>query len=139
MESLKKGKRLVVSIIIFVLVLDIIVIAISSSFYAVSGMLGQATYKIAQGLFRLFLEGIILFFLYAGHRWAKWLLSILFFLGGLFSLFSALATFSFLLLFMGVAYITIGIILLSSKPVKDFLEYQKKGKINDLDNNLNDF
>ena len=128
MDLVLKGKRIVISLIVFVLVSDVIVIAINSSLYAVNGMFGQATFKIAQGLFRLFLEGVILFFLYAGHGWAKWLLSILLLLGGALSLLSVLLTYSFFSLFIGIIYLTFGIVLLKSESIKCFLENQRNGK-----------
>ncbi|OPX42130.1 hypothetical protein CLHUN_40360 [Ruminiclostridium hungatei] len=127
LESIEKGKKLVTSIIILILLIDIFTIAITSSIYAVSGMMSDATYKIMQGIFRLLLEGLILFFLYKGHKWAKWLMIVLLFIGGLFSLITFITSFSIIILLMGIVYIVIGIILTTSKSVKLFLEFQKNG------------
>lgn len=139
MDYLSKGKKIVVSIIVFVLLVDIVSIAITSSLYLVNDMVEKATFKIIQGLFRLVLEGVILFFLYSGHKWAKWLICILFLMGGLFSLVSTVATFSIIMLLLGVIYIFAGVILLSSKAVKEFFDYQRNGKVNDLNTSSNDF
>ncbi len=127
METIEKGKKLVTSIIILILLIDIFTIAITSSINAVNGMMSDATYKIIQGIFRLVLEGLILFFLYKGHKWAKWLMSILLFIGGLFSIITFITSFSIIILSMGLVYIVSGINLTSSKSVKLFLEYQKNG------------
>ncbi len=127
METIEKGKKLVTSIIILILLIDIFTIAITSSINAVNGMMSDATYKIIQGIIRLLLEGLILFFLYKGHKWAKWLMSILLFIGGLFSIITFITSFSIIILSMGLVYIVSGINLTSSKCVKLFLEYQKNG------------
>lgn len=127
METIEKGKKLVTSIIILILLIDIFTIAITSSINAVNGMMSDATYKIIQGIIRLLLEGLILFFLYKGHKWAKWLISILLFIGGLFSIITFITSFSIIILSMGLVYIVSGINLTSSKCVKLFLEYQKNG------------
>lgn len=135
MESIEKGKKLVTSIIILMLLIDIFTIAITTSIYAVNDMINYATYKIMQGIFRFILESLILFFLYKGHKWAKWLIIILLFIGGLFSLISFLANFSFIFFVLGIVYIVISIILITSKPVNMFLEFQKHGnKFTDDDN-----
>jgi hypothetical protein len=138
MESIDKGKKLVTSIIILILLIDIFTIAITSSIYAVNGMMSYATYKIMQGIFRFILEGLILFFLYKGHKWAKWLLIILLFIGGLFSLISFLANFSFIVLLLGIVYIVIGMILTTSKSVKIFFEFQKGGEKFTSDDEFNE-
>lgn len=50
METIEKGKKLVTSIIILILLIDLFTIAITSSINAVNGMMGDATYKIIQGI-----------------------------------------------------------------------------------------
>ncbi len=127
METIEKGKKLVTSIIILILLIDLFTIAITSSINAVNGMMSDATYKIIQGIIRILLEGLILFFLYKGHKWAKWLMSILLFIGGLFSIITFITSFSIIILSMGLVYIVSGINLTASKSVKLFLEYQKNG------------
>jgi len=125
MESVLKGRKIVIGIIITILLIDFITIAVTSSLSVSYGNIEEATYNLMQGIFRFILECLLLFFLYKGHKWAKWTILILFFLGGLFSLISLLQIFNIFLLFLGLIYISIGITLLKSSSVKDFLRYQK--------------
>jgi len=125
MESVLKGKKIVIGIIITILLLDIIVIAITSSLYAYYGEIDEVLNELVTGSIRLILESFLLFFLYKGHQWAKSLLVFLLLLGVIFSLFSLLLSFNIWMIFMAVLYIIISVNLLVPKSVKDFFRYQR--------------
>lgn len=80
-------------------------------------------YAFFQGTFIFLLEGIILFFVYKGREWAKWLIAILLFYWIVFSFVSYI--FSIFLLLMVLVYLAIGVILISSSSVKKFMIFQK--------------
>jgi peptidoglycan/LPS O-acetylase OafA/YrhL len=128
MDSIKKGKRIIVSIIVAVLLIDFIIIAFVSTLYAMNGKYDYAAFKTVQGGFRFLLEMLILYFLYRGHKWAKWTLTILLLLGGLLSVFSLMSSFNVFSLVLGVIYISISSILIASESVNNFFKYQRDGK-----------
>lgn len=132
MENVNKGKKNIIGIIVLILLIDIITITVTSSLYAVYGNHEYATYKLMQGMFRFLLTGILLFFLYKGHKWAKWLTTFLFIIGGLLAIISLLVRFNFLMLLMGIVYGGICIVLIKSSSIKDFMRYQR-GEANIVD------
>lgn len=125
MELVQKGKKIVISIIVLMLLIDIVIIAVTSSVLAVSGYVSYATYNLMKGIFRFVLTVLVLFFLYKGYRWAKWLMVSLLFLGGGYAVLSLISAFNIVVLAMAAIYICIGVILIFSKPVNDFFRYQK--------------
>lgn len=78
-----------------------------------------------KGTFIFFLEGIILFFVYKGHEWAKWLITILLFYWIVLSFVFTSSVFNIFLLLMVLVYLAIGVILISSSSVKKFMIFQK--------------
>jgi len=110
---------------VIVLLIDIKTTASVSWIYAVSGRMDLASYKFLRGIFRFIFTGLLLFFLYKGHRWAKWLSVALFGLGGLASLVSLVSSFNLILLIMGSVYAFFCISLIVSGSVNNFLRYQR--------------
>ncbi|WP_027399710.1 hypothetical protein [Anaerovorax odorimutans] len=131
MELIKKGKKIVIGIIIALIIIDIITIPGSTYIYAINGSMNQVISHLIQATIRLGLESIILFFLYKGHIWAKNLMVILLLIGGFFGLViitsSKLYLFEIYFLIMSVVFIISAIILTASKSVKSFLYFQKNG------------
>lgn len=136
MNMVNKGKKMIIILIVTVLLIEITLIAILSSFYAAHGRLELASFKLLQGIFRLMLTGLILFFLYKGHRWAKTLLIILFISGGLISLLSLVSNFNIISLALGLVYVLFSVMMIVSKNVNVFLEYQRGEFVPDLDENI---
>lgn len=136
MPSVKKGKKIVVWIIALLLVIDIIITIVTSSLYAINHMMEYAISNLLQGVVRFILTGILLFFLFKGHKWAKWTITILLLLCGLWVMISLLATFSFILLIMGIFCLGIGITLIASNSVNQFFKNQRgEIKVEDSCNN----
>lgn len=125
METVLRGKKIVVFMIMAFLLISIITTCVTSSSYTVNGRTDYAFNLLFQGIFRFILECVILFFLYKGHKWAKWLTVILFLIGGLIGLISLLSYSNIIITLIVIVYITFGITFLTSKSVKDFLRYQK--------------
>jgi hypothetical protein len=129
MPDIIKGKRIAIGIIVLLLVIDIAVTMATSSMYAANGELGIASYKLLQGIFRFILTGVILYFFYKGHGWAKWLMAILLILGGLIALLSQVQDFEIISLLFAIVYLGVGSMMILSRSVRDFLNYQKGRKV----------
>jgi uncharacterized membrane protein YfhO len=125
MASVEKGKKIIVGVVVSLLLIDFITTAATSSLYATNGMMEQASYKLLQGMFRFILTGVILFFLYKGHKWAKLLITILLLAGGLAVLLSLSNSFNLITLAMGAIYFFISFILLTSNSVNKFMKAQR--------------
>lgn len=125
MEIVNKGRKMVIAMITIVLTMDILTILRVSSTYAISGNLELASSKLIQGAFRLLLTGLMLFFLYKGHRWAKWLTVVLFSIAGISSVLLLISGFNLILFAMGVIYVLLGVIIISSGSVNNFFRYQR--------------
>lgn len=134
MQSVLRGKKITIAIIVIMLLVDITTTAITSSIYASYGDSGQASFKIMQGLFRFMLTGLLLFFLYKGHGWAKWIITILALIAGAISL---LSIFNVILILMAAIYITIGVLLIVSKDIKHFMLSQRGEFPSSTDENYN--
>ncbi len=125
MESTVKGKKMVIGIIVLVLLIDIITIIVTSSLYVSAGDMALALSKSLTGIIRIVIEGVILLFMYKGHKWAKWLIAVLLLIGGLLSVISMLAGINLALFVAGVIYVVSGATLIFSFPVNCFLNSQK--------------
>lgn len=125
MEMVNKGKKLVIGLIVIVLLINIVSIAFVSSIYAVSGRMDLASYKLLQGIFRFILEVLLLFFMYKGHRWAKWLFVMLFMLAGIMALLGLISEFNLIVLVLGLVYVCFGVMMIFSRSVKTFFLYQR--------------
>lgn len=125
MEMVNKGKKIVIALIVTVLLVSIIIGVSVSSLYAVGGQADVASYKLIQSLVRWILTAILMFFLYKGHSWAKWLFIVLFGLAALIVLLSLNAGFNVILVAVGTIYAFFCVMLICSQSVKAFLQYQK--------------
>lgn len=125
MGSVLKGKRTVISIIIVMLLIEIVTIAVTTPIYASSKGMDFASFKLTQGIVRFLLTCLLLFFLYKGHGWAKWVIAILSLIGGVFSLILTIGSFNIVILLMGVIYTMISIVLIVSRDVKSFMKDQR--------------
>ncbi len=135
MDLIIRGKRIVIGIIAIILLIGVATIVGSIILYGVNGDIGFATLKTVSGLIRLLLEIGILFCLYKGHNWARWLLVVFLGLGGIISLyfviplFTIISVFGVIYLILGTLYIAMCINLIVSKAVKAFMTYQRYGDI----------
>lgn len=129
MEKVLKGKKIVIAIIVIFLLIDITTTVVTASIYASTGAMEEVAGKIIRGAIRFLLTCLLFFFLYKGHKWAKWLIVVLAILSGLFSALAFLATLSWVMLALAVVNIGVGIVLLASGSVRDFFKYQR-GELN---------
>ncbi|HQK35348.1 MAG TPA: hypothetical protein PK074_11530 [Spirochaetales bacterium] len=135
MELVVRGRRMLIIIMSALLLVDISTTIVVSYLYTRYGYTSQALSGLITGVVRLAITALILFFLYKGHRWAKWLIIVLMFFAGLFSLF---ALPSFLAKSLGVLCIVSGIVLIASKSINGFLQYQRSKKENIVDDHKQD-
>lgn len=136
MYSSNPGKKIVNAIIIALLSINFIVLVTTF----VNGQSNKIVTTTFVGLVRLAILGSILYFLYAGNNLAKWLIVISTLFSGITGFFTSLI--SILSLFLGsnvsfiaidiiniviyTIYIVIGVVLIVSIPVKNFLTYQRE-------------
>lgn len=125
MEMVNKGRKMVISLITIALLIDIITIVSSSLIYVTIDRMDLTYSQLLRGTFRLLVSGIIFFFLYKGHRWAKWLIVVLFIVSGLLTFLSLILFINLLILVLGIIHIFLGIMLILSKNINYFLKYQK--------------
>jgi len=127
MESVKRGKVLLVVMISVCLTFSFISFALSASVEYVSGEATNAIYELIQGLIRFILECVLFFFLFKGYKWAKIVTMVLTVIGALASFVSMFS----IHLIMGVffiIYIALFIILLL-KPVNEFFRFQREERV----------
>jgi len=128
MNRVNKGRKIVLSMAIILFLIDLIVIASVSMIYAKADMMSIAYDKIMSGIFRLTYTGVLLYYLYKGRRWAKRVLTVLLMIAGAGSLLSLVSGFNWVLLSLGLIYVSVAIILILSRSVNDFFLY-KRGEI----------
>ena len=128
MELVVKGKRILIIMITILLLFDISTTVVTSYLYARYGYSTQALSGIITGIIRFAITALILFFLYRGHKWAKWLIVILMFFAGIFSV---LALSSVLAKVLGLLFVAFGITLIASRSINEFLKYQRNKKDGD--------
>lgn len=125
MELVARGRRMLIIMISVLLLVDISTTIVVSYLYARYGYTSQALSGLITGATRLAITALILFFLYKGHRWAKWLIVILMLFAGFFSV---LTLSSMLAKTLGVLFIAFGIILIVSRSINEFFQYQRSKK-----------
>ncbi|HWT73150.1 MAG TPA: hypothetical protein VN258_00275 [Mobilitalea sp.] len=139
MEKVNKGKKWAIAIIVIILLVEVFSTGYVYHNYISSGRADIASAKLFQGFVRFIIVGTILFFVYKGDRWAKWLSIVLLMLGGLISLSTLLIIFNIVLLAMGVIYLSVAIILISSASMNEFFRYQRGSIHINSSENMNDF
>ncbi len=115
-----RGRKIVLTIIGATLVISALVIIRSN--------LLTGPHRLPQQVVRFILTVLLAFFLYRGANWARWLLVILYGLGGVGSLGLALFAdtgMGLLLVVMGVCYVFSAGALVSSSAVAAFLAQQR--------------
>lgn len=125
MERVKKGRVILFIIIAVVLLLDAATTTATSISYLISDMADVSRQTLIQGGIRLLLTGLLLYLLYKGNRFAKWLLVFLFILGGLMGVIAFLGTMNLMNLITGVIYEVFGILLIMSKNITTFILFQR--------------
>lgn len=125
MEQVIRGKRIILSIIVVCLSINVLSMLSVTIMLISSGNPEVAMSKLLTGVIRLSLECALLYFLYKGQTWAKAIQIVLLFLGGGFVLISQLSEFYPLLFILGVVYTGMGLALCLSPSVKQFLLSQR--------------
>lgn len=134
MNSIKIGKKIVIAIIVVLLLINLIS-TISMMVYGKSDEIAATAFF---GLVRLAVIGTILYYLYSRNKIAKWLIVIVTLYYGISGFLSTLISFNTSLnaigminLVINIIYITIGVELIVSRHVNNFLrsrdgEYQEE-------------
>lgn len=122
MEKIQKGKKLLFLIILGMLLLDAVIIFMNAGANFSIGKFDRGIATIIEGTIRFFITGALLFFVYKGKSWAKWIIVALLLFG------SAIA---FLLgnkltVIFGIIYTSFCIMLMFSSSIKAFLAYQNQ-------------
>lgn len=122
MEKIQKGKKLLFLIILGMLLLDAVIIFMNAGANFSIGKIDRGIATIIEGTIRFFITGALLFFVYKGKSWAKWIIVALLLFG------SAIA---FLLgnkltVIFGIIYTSFCIMLMFSSSIKAFLAYQNQ-------------
>lgn len=122
MEKIQKGKKLLFLIILGMLLLDAVIIFMNAGANFSIGKIDRGIATIIEGTIRFFITGALLFFVYKGKSWAKWIIVALLLFG------SAIA---FLLgnkltVIFGIVYTSFCIMLMFSSSIKAFLAYQNQ-------------
>lgn len=126
MDTIQKGKKILLAMIITVLLISVLTTSMNFILYTTNGYREVAVTKLFQGGLRLILTMILCYFLYQGHRWAKGVSSILFFISGVFSLVILVKVFHLGLLLIGIIYTSLGFCLMNSGSVNTFLRSQRE-------------
>lgn len=134
MDLIKKGKKIVISIIVSFIIIELLEILTFSYIYAVAGNMNDVVAQLLRGAFRIILECTIFFFLYKGHTWAKNIMVGLLLIGGIFGLVSALGSglhfLNIIMIALSIAFLGFAIVLMKSKSIQCFLSFQKNGMKN---------
>ena len=137
MHSINLGKKIVNAIIIALLSTNFIAIMVSM---VVNSQSDETATMIFVGLVRLAILGSILYFLYTGNKLAKWLIVISTLLSGITGIFASFlrilslfidsnvsySVIDIINIFIYIIYIVIGVVLIVSIPVKNFLTYRRE-------------
>lgn len=83
MDMINKGRETVISLIMILLLLEVLGIGNVVYIKIVRSNIDAALYQLLTGIVRFILTILLLFFLYKGHRLAKWISIVLFGIAGL--------------------------------------------------------
>lgn len=129
MDSVKKGKTILIIFIVLTLISDLMISGALTLTYALNGSYGIGAQRLIEGFVRLALTIVILYFLYKGHEWAKWIVAILMIIGGLASASMIVTSYTIIYIFLSILFLGFGIVLFASRDVKNFLRYQKEKRV----------
>ncbi|QOX62237.1 hypothetical protein FRZ06_02135 [Anoxybacterium hadale] len=132
MDPLKKGKKIIISLISIFIFTSIITTVECSFIYASNNDTVRLISQLTSGTIRLSLECVIFVFLYKGREWAKTLTIILFLVGGVFGVIRSIAllgasTFAILLIIMSLLYVGFAVVLITSKSIEHYLSNKRAG------------
>lgn len=122
MEKIQKGKKMLLAMIFAMLLLEIVLILMNARSYISIGNTEAAVSSLTEGTIRFFITGALLFFVYKGKPWARWIIIVLFLLGSLI----AFVLFNFITLALGIIYTSFCMMLMFSSSIKAFLAYQNQ-------------
>lgn len=125
MESVKSDKKIITSVIIIVLLTIVISTINVIVLYYANGQNDEVVSSAFWGLVKLAVIGSILYFLYLGHKVARGLIAALALFNGIIGSLALVSAFNLILLVEDIAFIAIGIGLIVSKSVSNFLSYQR--------------
>lgn len=122
MENVQKGKNMLGSMIFAMLLLEVVLILMNARSYISMGNVEAAVSSLTEGAIRFVITGLLLFFVYKGKAWARWIIIVLFLLGSLI----AFVLFNFITVALGIIYTSFCMMLMFSSSIKSFLEYQNQ-------------
>lgn len=122
MEKIQKGKKMLLAMIFAMLLLEIVLILMNARSYISIGNTEAAVSSLTEGTIRFFITGALLFFVYKGKPWARWIIIVLFLLGSLI----AFVLFNFITVALGIIYTSFCMMLMFSSSIKAFLAYQNQ-------------
>ena len=122
MEKIQKGKKMLLAMIFAMLFLEIVLILMNARSYISIGNTEAAVSSLTEGTIRFFITGALLFFVYKGKPWARWIIIVLFLLGSLI----AFVLFNFITVALGIIYTSFCMMLMFSSSIKAFLAYQNQ-------------
>ena len=121
-DEIQRGRTIVVAIIVSTLTFSLLV--------AITYNLHFGPTKILIHIIRFLLAITLLWFLYKGYNWARWVNIVLFTMAGVFTILSGIELmtkflFGLTMVIMSVVYLGSASFLLFSSNVTAFLNYQK--------------
>lgn len=122
MEKIQKGKKMLLAMIFAMLLLEIVLILMNARSYISIGNTEAAVSSLTEGTIRFFITGALLFFVYKGKPWARWIIIVLFLLGSLI----AFVLFNFITVALGIIYTSFCMMLMFSSSIKAFFAYQNQ-------------
>ena len=123
MPNVNKGKKIVISTIVVLLLIELIITVFLP--VAPNANLDASSTSLVKKTVRFLFMGAILFFLYKGYKWAKWIIAILLLISGVGTVLSLFAQFNWSMLTLGSVYLLVSITLIKSSAVQEFLSYQR--------------
>lgn len=120
-----KGRKYIIGISIFILLLDVITSGILLFTLLQNANDSSFISTLIQGLFRLVFEAIILFFFYMGYDVAKWLLCASLIVVSGFSLLIAFMTLDLFCCILSILLLLIFSFILRSSAIKAFITLQQ--------------
>ena len=125
MNMVNRGRKLVIMIVALSIIINISTVAYATYIYVDGGRMDLASSELQRGTIRFILTVILMYFLYKGYVWAKWICIVLYLPAGMFSLLFQFIIFSLSMLIMGGLYFYFAVLLITSKEIKAFFQFNK--------------
>lgn len=126
MNTLVKGRKLLIRIILLIVIEKIILNSIVVIDHISNGNFELLKQELISDIIIFVLQGVILFFLFKGYKWAKWFIIIGFSIGILLMSLALIANFNVLYLVSIILHLWIVITLIKSENIKVFLYSQRE-------------